>query len=93
MLPPQSLTTSPQRLVASDPLSSHLGRTCDAKDLQSGRWREMIFYYNTHLDWFHRWLGGEAAPWDVRELARNRAVLMKDDGEKEAPKREEGPGQ
>lgn len=57
-------------------------------------WREMIFYYNAHLDWFHRWLGGEPAPWDVKELARNRVVLVKDDeaGE-EAPKREEGPGQ
>ncbi|HKV10542.1 MAG TPA: S9 family peptidase, partial [Thermoanaerobaculia bacterium] len=39
-------------------------------------WREMIFYYNAHLDWFHQWLGGEAAPWDVKELAQNRAVLV-----------------
>ena len=23
-----------------------------------------------HLDWFHRYLGGGASPWDPRELAR-----------------------
>ena len=34
-------------------------------------WREMIFYYNAHLDWFHHWLGGEAAPYDVLEHARS----------------------
>lgn len=56
-------------------------------------WREMIFYYNAHLDWFHRWLGGGQAPWNVQELARNQAVLVKDDDEQEAPRREEGPGQ
>lgn len=36
-------------------------------------WKEMVFYYNAHLDWFHRWLGGGAPPWDLEELARNRA--------------------
>lgn len=36
-------------------------------------WKEMAFYYNAHLDWFHKWLGGGAAPWDVEEMARNRA--------------------
>jgi dipeptidyl aminopeptidase/acylaminoacyl peptidase len=36
-------------------------------------WKEMAFYYNAHLDWFHRYLGGGAAPWDVHEMARNRA--------------------
>jgi len=34
-------------------------------------WKEMAFYYNAHLDWFHRWLGGEPAPWDVHDMARN----------------------
>jgi dipeptidyl aminopeptidase/acylaminoacyl peptidase len=33
-------------------------------------WREMAFYYNAHLDWFHRWLGGAPAPHDVHEWAR-----------------------
>jgi dipeptidyl aminopeptidase/acylaminoacyl peptidase len=34
-------------------------------------WYEMAFYYNMHLDWFHRWLGGEAAPYDVQKFMRN----------------------
>jgi dipeptidyl aminopeptidase/acylaminoacyl peptidase len=38
-------------------------------------WREMAFYYNAHLDWFHRWLGGEAAPYDVAEFARAECKL------------------
>ncbi|HEV2853480.1 MAG TPA: S9 family peptidase [Thermoanaerobaculia bacterium] len=36
-------------------------------------WKEMAFYYNAHLDWFHKWLGGEPAPYNIDELARNRA--------------------
>jgi dipeptidyl aminopeptidase/acylaminoacyl peptidase len=34
-------------------------------------WYEMAFYYNMHLDWFHRWLGGEAAPYDGQKFMRN----------------------
>lgn len=34
-------------------------------------WHEMAFYYNAHLDFFHRYLGGEPAPWDVDAHARN----------------------
>jgi len=37
-------------------------------------WREMMFYYNAHLDWFHRWLGGDPAPWDVIEHARQHGI-------------------
>jgi dipeptidyl aminopeptidase/acylaminoacyl peptidase len=33
-------------------------------------WREMAFYYNAHLDWFHRWLGGASAPHDVKAYRR-----------------------
>ncbi len=33
-------------------------------------WYEMAFYYNAHLDWFHHYLGGEKAPWDVYDHAR-----------------------
>ena len=33
-------------------------------------WREMAFYYNAHLDWFHTYLGGEPAPHDVHAYAR-----------------------
>ncbi len=36
-------------------------------------WKEMAFYYNAHLDWFHKWLGGGSAPWDVEDMVRNRA--------------------
>ena len=35
-------------------------------------WREMAFYYNAHLDWFHRWLGGGPAPADVKAYQRNK---------------------
>ena len=35
-------------------------------------WREMAFYYNAHLDWFHRWLGGAPAPHDVHAYARKK---------------------
>jgi dipeptidyl aminopeptidase/acylaminoacyl peptidase len=35
-------------------------------------WREMAFYYNAHLDWFQRWLGGEPAPADVHAWAREK---------------------
>jgi dipeptidyl aminopeptidase/acylaminoacyl peptidase len=34
-------------------------------------WYEMAFYYNAHLDWFHRWLGGEPAPYDTQKFLRN----------------------
>jgi dipeptidyl aminopeptidase/acylaminoacyl peptidase len=34
-------------------------------------WYEMAFYYNAHLDWFHRWLGGGAAPFDPEKFRRN----------------------
>ncbi len=33
-------------------------------------WYEMSLYYLAHLDWFHRYLGGDAPPWDPAELAR-----------------------
>jgi hypothetical protein len=38
----------------------------------------MIVYYNAHLDWFHRWLGGDPGPWDLEEHARNRAIGKSD---------------
>jgi len=33
-------------------------------------WHEMALYYAAHLDWFHRYLGGDPSPFDPRELAR-----------------------
>lgn len=41
-----------------------------------GHWpsyiRSMPLYYNAHLDWFHRYLGGDPAPYDMQEMIRNR---------------------
>ncbi len=34
-------------------------------------WHEMAFYYNAHLDFFHTYLGGAPAPWDVQAHSRN----------------------
>jgi dipeptidyl aminopeptidase/acylaminoacyl peptidase len=48
-------------------------------------WHEMAFYYNAHLDWFHRWLGGEPAPWDVERHAGNRAFGAHAEEEDVAP--------
>lgn len=40
-----------------------------------GHWpshvKSMPLYYTAHLDWFHRYLGGDPAPYDVIALARN----------------------
>jgi dipeptidyl aminopeptidase/acylaminoacyl peptidase len=42
-----------------------------------GHWpswvKSMPLYYNAHLDWFHKYLGGDPAPYDVEEMVRNRA--------------------
>ncbi|MBN1155726.1 S9 family peptidase [candidate division KSB1 bacterium] len=42
-----------------------------------GHWphsvRSMPFYYNAHLDWFHQYLGGEKAPYDMNRMLRNQA--------------------
>jgi dipeptidyl aminopeptidase/acylaminoacyl peptidase len=42
-----------------------------------GHWpsgiKSMPFYYNAHLDWFHKYLGGEAAPYDMTKMLRNQA--------------------
>ncbi len=42
-----------------------------------GHWpshlRSMPLYYNSHLEWFHKYLGGKNAPWDSKELIRNLA--------------------
>jgi dipeptidyl aminopeptidase/acylaminoacyl peptidase len=40
-------------------------------------WHEMALYYNAHLEWFQRYLGGGKAPWDSTALIRN-AVFDKD---------------
>ncbi len=42
-----------------------------------GHWpsnlRSMPLYYNSHLEWFHKYLGGKNAPWNSKELIRNLA--------------------
>jgi dipeptidyl aminopeptidase/acylaminoacyl peptidase len=41
-----------------------------------GHWpshvKSMPLYYNAHLDWFHKHLGGEPAPYDVKKMVRNQ---------------------
>ena len=41
-----------------------------------GHWpshlNSMPLYYNSHLEWFHKYLGGEPAPWDSKKLVRNQ---------------------
>jgi hypothetical protein len=37
-------------------------------------WYEMAFYYDLHLDWFHRFIGGGEAPWDPEKFLRNQAL-------------------
>ena len=42
-----------------------------------GHWpnytKSMPFYYNAHLDWFHQYLGGKRAPFNMKKMLRNQA--------------------
>ncbi len=42
---------------------------------EDGHWpnfvRSMPLYYNAHLEWFHKYLGGEPAPWKTEDMVRN----------------------
>ena len=42
-----------------------------------GHWpsavKSMPLYYNAHLDWFHKYLGGDPAPYDMIKMLRNQA--------------------
>jgi dienelactone hydrolase len=42
-------------------------------------WYEMALYYLAHLDWFHQWLGGEPAPWDLQMFLRNQLFESNDE--------------
>lgn len=46
-----------------------------------GHWpsgvKSMPFYYNAHLDWFHTYLGGDPAPYDMTRMLRNQAFETK----------------
>jgi dipeptidyl aminopeptidase/acylaminoacyl peptidase len=40
----------------------------------AGHWPssyEMALYYTAHLEWFHKYLGGEAPPWTTEQFLRN----------------------
>jgi dipeptidyl aminopeptidase/acylaminoacyl peptidase len=41
-----------------------------------GHWpnvvKSMPLYYDAHLDWFHKYLGGAPAPYDVEKMVKNR---------------------
>lgn len=43
-----------------------------------GHWpsgvKSMPLYYNAHLDWFHKYLGGDPAPYDMEKMLRNQLV-------------------
>ena len=41
-------------------------------------WYEMAFYYDLHLDWFHRYLGGGPPPWDPEKFLRNQVFEKKE---------------
>jgi len=49
---------------------------------EDGHWpnavKSMPFYYNAHLDWFHQYLGGAPAPWDLKQMWRNLVFETKD---------------
>jgi dipeptidyl aminopeptidase/acylaminoacyl peptidase len=34
-------------------------------------WYEMALYYTAHLEWFNKYLGGEAPPWTSEQFLRN----------------------
>ena len=34
-------------------------------------WYEMVLYYTAHLEWFHKYLGGDAPPWTTEQFLRN----------------------
>ena len=44
-----------------------------------GHWpshvRSMPLYYNAHLEWFHKYLKGDPAPYDSKKMVRNRGKI------------------
>lgn len=38
------------------------------------RLKSMPFYYNAHLYWFHKYLGGDPAPYDMKDMWRNQIL-------------------
>ena len=44
-------------------------------------WYEMALYYTAHLEWFQKYLGGEAPPWTTEQFLRN-AVFDRETGKR-----------
>jgi dipeptidyl aminopeptidase/acylaminoacyl peptidase len=46
-----------------------------------GHWpskvKSMPLYYNAHLDWFHKYLGGDPAPYNMEQMIRNQIFDIK----------------
>ena len=40
--------------------------------------KSMPLYYNAHLEWFHKYLGGAPAPYNSKELVKNTTFKSKD---------------
>jgi dipeptidyl aminopeptidase/acylaminoacyl peptidase len=58
-------------------------------------WYEMVLYYTAHLDWFHQYLGGGAAPWSTEAFLRNAVFTatgerVKDEPAQKAPENPQG---
>lgn len=47
-----------------------------------GHWpsglKSMPLYYNAHLEWFHKYLGGAPAPWNSKKMVRNLNYSVED---------------
>ncbi len=54
-------------------------------------WYEMALYYTAHLEWFHKYLGGDAPPWTTDQFLRN-AVFNKETGERIREAEPKAPG-
>lgn len=56
-------------------------------------WYEMVLYYTAHLEWFHQYLGGGAAPWSSEAFLRNAVFNASGEriqDEKKAPENTQG---
>ncbi|HKY04099.1 MAG TPA: S9 family peptidase [Blastocatellia bacterium] len=64
-------------------------------------WYEMALYYTAHLEWFQKYLGGDAPPWTTEQFLRNAvfnsetgARLIDDQAKERAPENRQGkPGE
>lgn len=54
-------------------------------------WYEMALYYTAHLEWFHKYLGGGAAPWTSEAFLRNQ-VFDKATGKRRETQSADQPG-